>query len=228
LFAPEKSIFLFDPLLVLAGIVAVFAWKRFRPELSAYFAAFGTLLLAYVSFYAKYTEWSGDTAWGDRYVATAAQLAALMAVPLLLRHRAELGKLVWRVGLAILITSVVIQLSAIAFWCPLEKYQMETLSPPTFVVWLRLKNVAAFAFGKMSAWGLTNKSMREDAWDYAHITTWNFLPFLLKRVGMAPAWVVEVLMALWLTLLAALISLLGVARRFMTKNQFDLAARSPL
>jgi hypothetical protein len=227
LFAPEKSIFLFDPLLVLAGIVAVFAWKCFRPEVKAYFAAFGTLLLAYVSFYAKYTEWSGDTAWGDRYVATAVQLAALMAVPLLLRHRAELGKLVWRVGLAILITSVVIQLSAIAFWCPLEKYQMETLSPPTFVVWLRLKNVAAFAFGKMSAWGLTNKSMREDAWDYAHITTWNFLPFLLKRVGTAAAWVVEVLMALWLTLLAALISLLGVASRLMTKNQFDLAPDHP-
>ena len=55
---------------------------------------------------------------------------------------------------------------------------METLSPPTFVV---LKNVAAFVFGKMSACGLTNKSMREDAWDYAHITTWNFLPFLLKE-----------------------------------------------
>ena len=91
-----------------------------------------------------------------------------------------------------------------------------------------MNNVAAFAFGKMSAWGLTNKSMREDAWAYAHITTWNFLPFLLKRVGTAAAWVVEVLMALWLTLLAALISLLGVASRLMTKNQFDLAARSPL
>ena len=80
----------------------------------------------------------------------------------------------------------------------------------------------------MSAWGLTNKSMREDAWDYAHITTWNFLPFLLKRVGMARTWVVEVLMALWLTLLVALIFLLGVASRLMTKNQFALATRSPL
>ncbi len=53
--------------------------------------------------------------------------------------------LVWRAGLAILLISVVIQLSSVAFWCPLERYQMETLSPPTFVV---LKNVAAFVFGK--------------------------------------------------------------------------------
>jgi len=226
LFTPEKSVFLFDPLLVLAGIVAAFAWKSFRPEVKAYIAAFGALLFAYVSFYAKFTSWSGDTAWGDRYVATAAQFVALMAVPLLLRHRAEVGKVVWRAGLAILLISVIVQLSSVAFWCPLERYQMETLSPPTFVVWLRLKNIAAFALGKMSAWGLTNKAMREDAWDYVHITTWNFLPFLLKRVGKAPAWVVEVLTMLWWTVLAALIALLGVASRLAAKTQFDLAGRS--
>ena len=97
LFTPEKSIFLFDPLLpVLTIILVVFAWKKFRPEEKAYLAAFGALLFGYVCFYAKYTDWSGDTAWGDRYVATAAQLVALIAVPLLLRHRAEVGKLVWR------------------------------------------------------------------------------------------------------------------------------------
>ncbi|MGD1210023.1 MAG: hypothetical protein ABR973_01535 [Candidatus Acidiferrales bacterium] len=206
--------------------MAAFAWKSFRPEIKAYFAAFGALLFAYVSFYAKYTVGSGDTAWGDRYVATAAQLAALLAVPLLLRHRADVGKAVWRAGLAIVLVSVVIQLGSVAFWCPLERYQMETLSPPTFVVWLRWKNIVAFALGKMSAWGLTNEAMREDAWDYVHITTWNFLPFLLKRVGKAPAWVVEVLTVLWVTALAALVALLGVAGRLAAKREFDLAGRS--
>lgn len=37
------------------------------------------------------------------------------------------------------------------------------------------------------------EAMRENPWDYVHITTWNFLPFLLKRVGQAPASIVEVL-----------------------------------
>jgi hypothetical protein len=226
LFTPEKSVFLFDPLLLLAGILAAFAWRSFQPQIKAYFAAFGALLFAYVSFYAKFTSWSGDTAWGDRYVATPVQFAALLAVPLLLRHRAKVGKMVWRVGLAIILISVVIQLCSVAFWCPLERYQMETLSPPTFVVWLRLKNIVAFALGKMSAWGLTNEAMREDPWDYVHIMTWNFLPFLLKRVGKAPAWVVEVLTALWLTVLAALIALLGFARGLAAKRQFDFADRS--
>ena len=103
---------------------------------------------------------------------------------------------------------------------------MATLSPPTWVVWLRLKNIVAFTLGKMSAWDLTNEAMREDAWDYVHITTWNFLPFLLKRVGKAPAWVVEVLKVLWLTVLAALIALLAVASRLAAKRQFDFAGRS--
>ena len=40
----------------------------------------------------------------------------------------------------------------------------------------------------MSAWDLTNESMTQDPWDYVHITCWNFLPFLLRRVGEAPAW----------------------------------------
>jgi hypothetical protein len=39
--------------------------------------------------------------------------------------------------------------------------------------------------------------MRQDPWDYVHITTWNFLPFLLWRVGAAPDWVVKAAFAIW-------------------------------
>ncbi len=226
LFSPEKSLFLFDPLLLLAILVAAFAWKSFRPEIKAYLAAFGLMLLGYVSFYAKYTDWSGDTAWGDRYAATAAQMVALMAVPLLLRHRATVGRIVWRAGLGLIFVSVVIQLSSVAFWCPLERYQLGLFEPPTFVVWLRLKNIVAFASGKMSDWGLMSDDMIDDKWDYVHVTTWNFLPFVLKRVGEAPAWVVEMLTALWFALLAALASLLVLAGRPISKKQFDLASGS--
>jgi hypothetical protein len=223
LFSPEKSIFLFDPLLLLAILVAAFAWKSFRPEIKAYLAAFGLMLLAYVSLYAKYTDWSGDTAWGDRYTATAAQMVALIAVPLLLRHRATVGKIVWGAGLGLIFISVIIQLSSLAFWCPLERYQVEFFNRPTFVVWLRLKNIVAFASGKMSDWSLMSDDMIDDKWDYVHVTTWNFLPFVLKRVGEASAWVVEVLTLLWFALVAALTSLLVFAGRLVSKKQFDFA-----
>ena len=69
---------------------------------------------------------------------------------------------------------------------------METLGHPTFVIALRFKNIVAFALGKMDAWGLNNYAMTQDPWDYVHITTWNFLPFVLRRVGEAPGWVVEI------------------------------------
>ncbi|HST11732.1 MAG TPA: hypothetical protein VLL05_15255, partial [Terriglobales bacterium] len=80
LFAPEKSIFLLDPLLILAVVVVAVGWKTFSPEIKAYLISASLLLLVYICFYARYTVWSGDSAWGDRYVSSAAQLVALFSV----------------------------------------------------------------------------------------------------------------------------------------------------
>ena len=204
LLTPEKSIFLFDPLLVLTILLAGFAWKRFRPEVKAYLIAAFLLLLGYISFYAKYTVWSGDFAWGDRYVSTTVELVAFISVPLLLKHRAEVGRWIWAVGMGLIAVSTAVQLASLAFWVPLEIYQMETFGHPTWVIWLRCKNIVAFALGKMEAWGLNTPAMNEDPWDNVHITTWNFLPFLLRRVGEAPAWVVNTVEGLWTAAVAAL------------------------
>jgi hypothetical protein len=217
LFKPEKSIFLFDPLLVLMILLCFVAWKRFSPSVKAYAIMSVPLLLAYMSFYARYTVWSGDFAWGDRYVSTTVELVSLLAVPLLLRHREQVGRAVWTIGLALLAISTVIQIASLAFWLPLEIYQMETLGHPTFVIALRMKNILAFALGKMDAWGLNNHAMTEDPWDYVHITTWNFLPFVLRRVGVAPGWVVQLTFVAWGLALGALAGTLlrmrGVLRR---------------
>jgi hypothetical protein len=204
LFAPEKSIFLFDPLIILALLITVLAWKRFSPAVRAYTIATFLMLLAYICFYARYFAWSGDFAWGDRYVSTSVELASLLAFPLLLRHRVALGKPLCIAGTALLTASIVIQLASLAFWLPLEIYQMEEFGHPTFVIALRMKNIAAFALGKMDAWGLATDSLHEDPWDYVHMTTWNFFPFLLKRVGVAPAWAVRLAFAVWFAALAAL------------------------
>ena len=115
---------------------------------------------------------------------------------------------VWKGGLdcrrRLMAISTAVQIASLAFWLPLEIYQMETLGHPTFVVALRFKNIVAFALGKMDAWCLNNHAMTEDSWDYVHITTWNFLPFLLKRVGETPAWVVMTAFSVWCAALAAL------------------------
>jgi hypothetical protein len=267
LFKPEKSIFLFDPLLALAIVLLILLWKRLPAEVRAFGVASLSLLFAYVSFYARYTYWAGDFAWGDRYVSTSVELAALLAVPLLVKMRALsavngdpqglkpessdgsdsaaesralskrdrsehglsefgencatpeppqpflAGKWIWRLGVALITVSLIIQVASLAFWLPLEIYQMETLGHPTFVIALRLKNIAAFALGKMDAWGLNNESIGQDPWDYVHITTWNFLPFLLRRVEAAPKWVVNVAFGIWFAGIGGLLLTLERLRR---------------
>ena len=204
LFKPEKSIFLFDPLLVLALILVVILWKRLGTEVRAYAVTSILLLLGYISFYARYTYWAGDFAWGDRYVSSAVELVALLAIPVLLRYRENLGRMAWRSALVLIFASLIIQIASLFFWLPLEIYQMESLGHPTFVIALRFKNIAAFALGKMDAWGLNTDEMSYDQWDYVHITTWNFFPFLLRRVGAAPRWVVDAAFAIWCSGIAAL------------------------
>ena len=208
LFKPEKSIFLFDPLIVLAIVLIFMLWRRLAMEVRAYVVSSLLLLVGYLCFYARYTYWAGDFSWGDRYVSTAVQMIAMLGVPLLLQFRPNLGVWIWRAAIVLIAASFLVQVASLMFWLPLEIYQMETLGHPTYVIALRLKNIAAFALGKMDAWGLNTDDMGYDQWDYVHITTWNFFPFLLRRVGVAPRWVVDCAFALWLTGIAALAALL--------------------
>ena len=221
LISPEKSIFLFDPLIILTIVLAVFAWKHFSPQLKAYIAATLFLSLACICLYARYTVWSGNFAWGDRYVSTPVELAALISVPILLRYRGELGRTAWNVGVVLIVASVLIQIASLMFWLPLEIYQADDLGHPQWIIWLRLKNIAAFALGKMDAWGLTTDSMKYDQWDYQHITTWNFLPFVLRRMGAAPAWVLHAAFTVWGLGIGFLAWSLAVLGRVCLPDAFD-------
>jgi hypothetical protein len=202
--APEKSVFLFDPMFPLALLLTALLWKRLTPAVRAFLVATLLLLAAYIVFYASYIYWAGDFAWGDRYISSAVELASLLAIPLLLRYREALGRTIWHLGLVVTAASVVIQCASLAFWLPLEIYQMDTFGHHTWVVFLRFKNVAAFALGRREAWGLNTSSMFADPWDAVHITTWNFLPSLLRHVGVAPLWVVHVLYGVWFAVALAL------------------------
>jgi hypothetical protein len=208
LISPEKSIFLFDPLVVLTIIVAAFGWKYLCPAIKSYVIAAFLLVLGYICLYARYTVWSGNFAWGDRYVSTAAEMAAFISVPLLVKFRAQLRNPVWIIGMLLIVTSLIIQLASLAFWLPLEIYQGDDFGHPQWVIWLRFKNIVAFALGKMDAWGMNTDSMGYDQWDYQHITCWNFLPFVLRRIGAAPRWVVDAAFAVWYAGIAGLLYVL--------------------
>jgi hypothetical protein len=203
--SPAKSIFLFDPMFLLALLLTVLLWKRLTPAVQAFLAVTFLMLGAYIVFYARYFWWAGDFAWGDRYIASAVELTTLLTIPLLLHYRKALGRTIWYAGLPITAASVVIQCASLAFWLPLEIYQMEAFGRHTFVVLLRFKNIAAFALDRRAAWGLNTPAMFEDPWDAAHITSWNFLPSLLRHIGVAPLWVVHVLYGVWFAVAVALV-----------------------
>ncbi len=208
LITPEKSIFLFDPLIVLTLVLSFIVWKRFGSEIKAYLLAALWLLVIYILFYAKYFVWSGDFAWGDRYITTPVQLLAMISIPLLLRYRAQLRPIAWRLGIGIAAVSVVIQLASVVFWHPLEIHQMETLGHPTFVVGLRFENMAAAVLDKVEQWGLSNDDTREI--DGIRSQTPYFLPFLLKKDGSISTMLADGLIGAWFVVLAALIAVLRV------------------
>jgi len=219
LVTPEKSIFLFDPLLILTFLLSLLIWRRFRPAIKAYLLAGLWLLVAYIFFYAKYVVWSGDFAWGDRYLTTPVELLAMISVPLLLRHRAAFGRIFWKLGLGIVFLSVAVQLASVVFWHPLEIHQMDTLGHPTFVVGLRFKNIAAVALGKADEWGLRNDATREVCG--MHADTLYFLPFLLKKDSSVSPALAIALIAAWLAALAALLALLLFICRKASREDFD-------
>jgi hypothetical protein len=216
-FMPEKTIFLFDPLFPLALLTTALLWQRLSPARRAFAVASLAMLSAYIVFYARYNWWAGDFAWGDRYISSAVEFSTLLAIPLLLHYRRVLSRAVWYLGLAVTGISVAIQFASLAFWVPLEIYQMETFGHPTWVVFLRFKNILAFALHKRAAWGLNTFAMFQDSWDAAHITTWNFLPSLLRHIGQSPLWAVHVLYGIWaavaLALLLASVKLVRVLSR---------------
>ena len=216
-FNPRKTIFLFEPLFPLTIIITILLWKKLNAVLRAFVVTTLLLVFVYLAFYARYFAWAGDFAWGDRYISSAVELSTLLTWPLLLRFRKEISGGWWRFSLAVTAISVVIQCASLAFWLPLEIYQEETFGEHSWVVFLRFKNIAAFLLHKRQAWGLFPAAMFEDPWDGQHITTWNFLPSLLRHMGVAPLWAVDVLYVVWglvaLTMVVTAVKLTRVLRQ---------------
>jgi hypothetical protein len=220
LITPEKSIFLFDPLILLTLLLSFSVWKRFGSEIKAYLVAGLWLLVIYILFYARYFVWSGDFAWGDRYITTPVQLLAMLSIPLLLRYRAHLRRVAWRLGIGVAAVSLVIQLASVVFWHPLEIHQMETLGHPTFVVGLRFENMAAAVLDKVDQWGLSNEDTREI--DGIRSQTPYFLPFLLKKDESISKMLADGLIAAWFVGVAALIAALLVIGRKARGEEFAI------
>ena len=224
LLEPEKSIFVFDPLFGLALVLTVVLWRRLSPVVRAYAVAMLLLLAAYMVLYARYFAWAGDFAWGDRYISSVVELFAMLAVPLLMRYRREFGRVARVCAWCVAAVSVAIQAASLAFWLPLEIYQIDSLGHDAWTVALRFRNIWALATRRPMPAGIDLPGAVADSWDALHVRTWNFMPSLMRHVGVAPLWVVRLLDAVWVVMAVALVCVLVRTVRLLRGREGDAAA----
>jgi len=205
LLEPEKSIFVFDPVFGLALILTVVLWRRMSATVRAYAIAMLGLLAMYMLFYARYFAWAGDFSWGDRYISSVVELFALLAVPLLLRYGRDLRRVVRGCAWCIVAVAVAIQAASLAFWLPLEIYQIDAMGHDAWTVALRFRNIWALATGRPMPAGIDLPGAVGDSFDALHVRTWNFMPALMRHVGVAPKWVVQLLDAVWVVVAVVLV-----------------------
>jgi hypothetical protein len=156
-------------------------------------------------FYARYFAWAGDFAWGDRYISSVVELFAMLAVPLLMRYGRELGRVTTVCGWCVAAVSVAIQAASLAFWLPLEIYQIDAMGHDAWTVGLRFRNIWALATGRPLPAGIDLPGAVSDSFDALHVRTWNFMPALMRHVGVAPIWVVWLLDVVWVAMAVALV-----------------------
>jgi hypothetical protein len=154
LFSPERSVFLFDPLLVLCIYAFIRLRRRVDRSLKALAASLAVLLLALITFYATFYNWGGSAAWGDRFAVVPVELLAMLAVALAAKHFDRLRRGERAVVLGFVGISLVLQIASTVFSCNLEEWQTKALGF-SFVIGLRFANLAGVLLGKAGDWGLT-------------------------------------------------------------------------
>lgn len=130
LWSPSNSIFLFDPLLVIALVMLAIFWQKVEPLVRAFTLGALATLAVYVFFYATYISPTGETSWGDRYTQTPVHLLCLLAVPLLWTYRERLAA-AWRgAACALIAWSVVQQIASLLLIPSIEVAQEFRLGMP--------------------------------------------------------------------------------------------------
>ncbi len=77
LLSPGKSIFIYAPVALVALVAIPWSIRRYPAEISLFLA----IALANLLIFARFSGWSGDQAWGPRYMLIALPIFVLIAAP---------------------------------------------------------------------------------------------------------------------------------------------------
>jgi hypothetical protein len=225
LFSPEKSIFIYDPLLIVLGITLVI--RHFGLDLpgelnlrKAFILSGGLSLVIYLMGYSNIIFWGGDDSWGARYHTSPVQLLCLLAVPLFLEIAPRLNRYA-RVAIKSLIgLAFFFQLCSITFWYTVEIEQYNCSAGTNFRIFQRIYNIVSYFTGNFqppqNCLGLENA---------------NILPFwpFYAAVDVIPRPLLPLIAACWFILLLltgwALIRFMRKAFKHLAKDQSDPLTR---
>ncbi len=147
LFSADKSILLFDPLLVVLFLLLIWNWRTIERELRTLICGLWLLLVMYLVFYAKYYFFGGGVAWGDRYVLLPVHLLCLFAVPLLLGSPRPLPDWSRRALWTVVAIAMVFQASSTVVAPNLETMQKD-LGYGGGAIWNRAVNLVEIGLAK--------------------------------------------------------------------------------
>ncbi len=155
LFSPERSVFLFNPLLIITLILSIKYWSRINLIVKTFILSNTFLLFAYISAYASWFLWGGAAAWGPRYLTTPMQMLSFLSIPLLIQLYPHIKRGLEQIFYNIVFwLSILIQLCSVVIACNLETSQTEDFKRPVFVVVQRMINLIAISTGNFDRWGL--------------------------------------------------------------------------
>jgi len=204
LFSPDKSIFLYDPLLLVLLLVTVWKWRSIAAPIRAAIRCLVGLLLLYTAAYATYYDFGGDVAWGDRFLTVPVQLLCLFALPLLLLTSARSApNLPRRAAWALVAWSIVLQASSTALAPNLEVLERERGEQHGVIV-NRAINLYQIARNPENAARFAGAPIE---WLSLY-----YLPFQLRfRFPKLAMWAISIWVALFILLLIQVRHLLGRA-----------------
>jgi hypothetical protein len=194
----RKSIFLFDPTILLAGagLLRLLPASRRRelPATQAILIAAFIQLLVVVVFYAKYYDWAGDVAWGDRFTTVPVHLLCMLGIALAAESWVALSFPSRLAVAAICIIALSVQLASIVFLPALEAEQQETYGHRMFIIAQRFENIAGLFSGQLQI--EVNKFPQWDAAkpSLAPFALGNLLPGRLSRRAVQLVWGIFVLL----------------------------------
>lgn len=219
LFSPGKSIFLYDPLILVTLGLALYCWTKLHIRLQALIICLCILLLVTISGYARFYNWGGEAAWGNRYTTVPVHIGVLLAAPLALKARSwlpgTLSVILFCIALGV---GIVLQLSSLIYpsWIETVQAGCPHLFPPRdsrsgapadyFLIGMRIRNISADLTGNFVRWHL-DRTFDGRTFGPPQVSLVPFLPFKslpqpVKRAVKA-AWTIALalLLALCLSLL---------------------------